>query len=369
MRVGCASGNPGGTLNVPVELVAQGDENALGFSLTFDPAILGNPQVTRGSDASSALPNTNTSQVAQGRLGVALALPSGQSFAGGTRQIAVVSFTVANTSATTTTIDFGDTPIRRQVANANAVALTASYQGCANITIGACGYEADVTPRPNGKNDGAIAITDWVQAGRFAAGLDTAATGCEFQRADCAPRDTKGDGQITLTDWVQAGRYAAGLDAPQTAGGPSSATFAPNENTLVAAEALAHARPLRVLNTKLQRGQTGTVAIEIEAEGDENAVGLSLEFDPAALSFVSAAAGSRLETPVAQRQRQSGRHWPRGPGLGAVRRADAASGQTDAVAGAVFRASGRQRFGDAVALRRPAGPPPIGQRQRQRAAG
>ncbi|MEK7829827.1 MAG: cohesin domain-containing protein, partial [Acidobacteriota bacterium] len=298
VRLGCGSANPGGQLQVPVELVSQGDENALGFSLNFDPGVLGNPQVARGSATGTALLNINSGQVGQGRIGIALALPSGQAFSTGARQIAVVTFSVASTTATNTSIDFGDSPIRRQASNANAQTLDAIYQGCTNISLAPAGYEADVTPRPNGKNDGSISITDWVQVGRFAAGLDTPSGSSEFQRADCAPRDQKGDGQISITDWVQAGRYAAGLDQAQTAGGPTSSFgFSVTDESFVV-EAAAHARPLRIPSATLQRGQTGEIAIEIEAEGDENAIGLSLEFDPAALSFVSATADSSLENPL-----------------------------------------------------------------------
>jgi hypothetical protein len=42
--------------------------------------------------------------------------------------------------------------------------------------------EADVAPRPGG-ND-AVTVSDWVQVGRFAAGLDDAEFGSEFMRAD-----------------------------------------------------------------------------------------------------------------------------------------------------------------------------------------
>ncbi|MGH9847681.1 MAG: hypothetical protein ACREEM_54010, partial [Blastocatellia bacterium] len=52
------------------------------------------------------------------------------------------------------------------------------------------------------------------------AGLDAAAPGAEFQRADCAPRDTKGDGRLTVADWTQAGRYL-GTDPTVAAGGPT----------------------------------------------------------------------------------------------------------------------------------------------------
>lgn len=318
VRVGCGSAQPGGTLTLPLELTAQGNENALGLSLSFDPVLLSNPQITLGTDAPFAQLNVNSNQASQGRIGLAIALPSGQTFAPGTRQFARVSFRVATISqSTATAVQFADTPIRRQVASANAESLSAEYQGCSSIFIEANnGYEGDVTPRPTGKNDGSISITDWVLVGRFAAGLEIAANGGEFQRADCAPRTEKGNGQISVVDWVQAGRYAAGLDAPERAGGPTAPTAlfsAPGETSAdlkAAPEVVAHGRHLRVRDTTLQRGQAGDIAIEIEAEGDENAFGISLEFDPATLSFVSAAADSALGNAllnVNQSQLASGR--------------------------------------------------------------
>jgi uncharacterized protein (TIGR03437 family) len=293
VRTVCAPASRGGTVTVPITLDSQGDENALGFSLNFDLAVLTYVQTAIGSDAAGATLNENTSQVGQGRLGVALTLPSGRTFAAGARQIAVITFNVSSsTTAPSTPVGFGDAPIRREVSNVNAQVLSAGYQGC-TIEFRDGGYEADVAPRPNGNNDGAVTITDWVQVGRFSAGLDTAAAGSEFQRADCAPRETKGNGQLSITDWVQAGRYAAGLDPVQTSGGPASPTalaLVPDDDTT--RNASAHPRVVRILNATFQRGQPNTLELEIEAEGDENAFGLSLNFDPSVLAFVSASAGS-----------------------------------------------------------------------------
>jgi hypothetical protein len=94
-----------------------------------------------------------------------------------------------------------------------------------SFTIAAAGqgFEADVAPRPTG--NGTVSLTDYVQIGRFAAGLDTVNAGTEFQKADCAPKDTLGNGSVSLADWVQAGRYAAFLDTPvPAAGGPTGPT-------------------------------------------------------------------------------------------------------------------------------------------------
>lgn len=90
---------------------------------------------------------------------------------------------------------------------------------CAVAVVHAA-WEGDVAPRPD--SDGKLLVNDWVQVGRFVAGLDTTESASEFQRADCAPHAEKGDGVILVNDWVQAGRYVAGLDAPQAQGGPTN---------------------------------------------------------------------------------------------------------------------------------------------------
>jgi hypothetical protein len=59
VRVVSATASVGNVVTVAIALDALGDENALGFSLTFDPAILSNPQATRGRDAGAANLITN----------------------------------------------------------------------------------------------------------------------------------------------------------------------------------------------------------------------------------------------------------------------------------------------------------------------
>lgn len=292
VRVVASSGSPGGTVAVPIDLVAQGDENALGFSLTFEPAILSNPVAALGSGAAGVSLNTNTTQTAAGKLGVALALPAGQAFAAGTQQLVVVTFSVASgTTAPSTPVGFGDQPIAREVASATATSLTATWTG-GSVTV-TQGYEADVAPRPNG--NGTVSTTDWVQVGRFAAGLDTSAAGSEFQRADCAPRTTLGNGAISTTDWVQAGRYAAGLDPLTAAGGPTAAgsSVSPGMgvHTSSANSPGAGSTPRRIALRTLDLGDEVEVTVTIDATGDENALGLSLAFDPQAAGLVGALPG------------------------------------------------------------------------------
>jgi uncharacterized protein (TIGR03437 family) len=154
------------------------------------------------------------------------------------------------------------------------------------------GYEADVNPRAGGNN--AVGGDDWAQVGRFVVGLDAAAAGSEYQRADSAPKAGAGDGRITLADWVQAGRYAAKLDLPQAAGGPVAPAAAPAGESLSGAESVGPlaqsemARTVRAVNTSFPRGQAGVLQIELDALGDEHALAFGLNFDPARLSFVEA---------------------------------------------------------------------------------
>jgi subtilisin-like proprotein convertase family protein len=284
------AGSIGRSVALPVVLESKGDETSVGFSLSFNPALLANPQLAAGSDSSGAQFNLNSSQVSQGRIGVLISLPAGQKFAAGSRQIAVMSFDVlATAQAVMTTIDFGDLPVARAVTGAGGAPILAQFVA-GSIRLGQ-GYEADVTPRPTGNNNGSVTITDWVLIGRFVAGLDIPASPGEFQRVDCAPQDTLGDGKITLIDWVQAGRYVAGLDAAPVAGGPSLPIVGAS-----AYLATSNSKP-RISDSDPSRSLTAEpngdlLSVKLQAVGDENALGFSLNFDPQQWRFLAARLGS-----------------------------------------------------------------------------
>ena len=124
------------------------------------------------------------------------------------------------------------------------------------------------------------------------AGLDTPASGGEFQRADCAPRTTLGDGKITVTDWVQAGRYAAGLDPITAVGGPTvPAPGAPAALHGVPAPG-GTVRTLQVSSATAVQGVAITLTVSMQSLGNENAVSFSLAFDPTAFKYSSISLGS-----------------------------------------------------------------------------
>lgn len=289
LRVIGGNATPGQNVSVNVELVAQGDENAAGFSLTYDPAILTNPQAALGPDSLTGFLTVNTSQ--SGKVGLLVALQSGQSFTAGTKQIATVTFTTMPTNSYTSPVTFGDVPIVRQVVNTNADPLPTNYlHGSVSF---AQGFEADVAPRPTGNNNGTITVADFTQVGRFVAGLDTVNNAFnEYQRADCAPRVSSGNGQLTVSDYTQSGRYAAFIDPASPSAGPNFASFSPIADGTEKLRSLAVPTVVRAVNTQASPGTQVLVSVEADAQGTENGFGFTIGYDTTKLSNPVASKGA-----------------------------------------------------------------------------
>lgn len=281
---------PGGTVEVPVSLAGTGNVNGVSFSLTFDPGRLTYLDARLGTGAASAgaFFFTAAGQAAQGRVGIAQTLPGGSTYAAGTNELAVFTFTAGASAAPAgVAIGFGDQPLVREVSDALARTLApVDYDG-GEVRIGASTWEGDVAPRPDG--NGTVGVSDAVQVGRFVAGMDVVNTGAEFQRADVAPRATLGDGQITVADWVQALRYATGLDPLTDAGGPAGtpASMAPAGSRAVRVVA-SSSRRVRLVAERLTPGLTNRLAIWLDGLGDEAGLSLSLGFDAALLNYLGA---------------------------------------------------------------------------------
>jgi hypothetical protein len=128
------TGVAGQQVTVQFQLDSQGDEASLSFTVNFDQtkltyvsAALGN-----GTPAGTNL-GLNTSQVAQGRLGVLL--DATNTYANGTRQILTVTFAIAaNAASGTTPITFSGTPTIQSVANAQGTLLDRTFEN-GTVTI------------------------------------------------------------------------------------------------------------------------------------------------------------------------------------------------------------------------------------------
>ena len=270
----------GVNLEVPLQLNAVGNESAIGLSVTYDPTRLQFVSAQTVSSAPSASLLLNTSQTNSGRIGIGWGLSGGATLAAGPQELVRLIFTSSTRSNTVTTgLGFGDAPVPREVVNVTAVNQPAVFTA-GSITLSPTLYEGDVIPR--NQIDGVVRIADWVQVGRFVAGLDNPTNSGEFQRADCAPRTTAGDGLLAVTDWVQAGRYAVSLDASRIIGGPVQPTsFGLSSLRVANSETVSNqtARFVRLNPVIGLPGQLLTATATLEALGDESALGLSVTFD------------------------------------------------------------------------------------------
>ncbi|MCX8091560.1 MAG: immunoglobulin domain-containing protein, partial [Verrucomicrobiae bacterium] len=285
VRIASTNIMAGRAITLPVLLSANGNENGLGFSLSFNTQRLAFASAALGNGAAGATLLVNATYASTGRLGVVVAFPPQQTFAPGTQEVVRLQFeTLPLTGITNVTVanTFVDQPVLRELYGTQLQSLPAFYSN-GTVTLQPTSFEADVTPRPGGNQ--AITATDWSQAGRFAARLDVAGAGGEFQRADCAPRATLGDGQLKVTDWVQTGRYLAGLDPLAAVGGPTVETFLPAGST-------PGPRQLRLSNTNAQHGQTVTLSVTLDAQGDENALGFTVAFNPEAFVLAGLTSGA-----------------------------------------------------------------------------
>lgn len=279
------------TVEVPVILVGNAVENAVSFSLRFDTNRLTYLDANLGADAANGQLLINSAQASKGVLGIILALPSGGTFADGTNNVLNLTFgTALVANDTTAQFSYSDAPTVRKVADATGKSLTATFT-TGFVAITATDFEGDLSPLPNG--DKQVDISDWVQVGRFVAGLDDIATPSQFQRADSAPLATSGNGLLTVSDWVQAGRFAVGLDPLVPAGGPTVPSGVGPGRNKPKLQGDAN-RIITIAAGPLVFGKTNEVSVMVAAQGDENALAFSLNFDPARITFLSASKGSQI---------------------------------------------------------------------------
>lgn len=98
-----------------VTFAAQGDENALGFSFSFNPAQLANPVTVVPPDTQTALPGANfhfdETASAEGRLGVLVTLPAGHTMPTQTLHLVNFQFDALGTNWAQSGLGFGSVPV------------------------------------------------------------------------------------------------------------------------------------------------------------------------------------------------------------------------------------------------------------------
>ncbi|MBW8864814.1 MAG: VCBS repeat-containing protein, partial [Verrucomicrobia bacterium] len=289
VMLGSSSVMSGNTITVPVLMNALGVENSFEGSVAYDSSKLVLQSVQTGQATSGAylLPiYTN------GYVGFAILLNIGQTLSVGTQEVAQLVFqALPVTNSTSTSLAFSDYPDGRQLLDNNLNSLPAVYQN-GTLNLAPAEYAADVFPRTNG--DSTVNLQDWGEVGRMVAGLDVPTNSDEFLRADCAPRNAP-DGALTVADWVQAGRYAVHLD-------PLTVVTPPLSSGVILARpngSPVSSRSLLVGNVTASRGQTVTVPVQMICTTNENAAGITVDYNTnvlklAGVSLGAAAGGGRL---------------------------------------------------------------------------
>jgi N-acetylneuraminic acid mutarotase len=125
--------------SIAVEVNALGGENAFGFSLSFDPARWRVSAAVAGHDLKSARLLLNTMGANGGRVGVALALPPGESLSAGGRQLATITFvSLSPSGAEFDPAGFSDEPVAREVADGEANLLPANFAVNNDLPLAVC---------------------------------------------------------------------------------------------------------------------------------------------------------------------------------------------------------------------------------------
>ena len=174
----------------------------------------------------------------------------------------------------------------------------------ATIRVLGSAVESDVGAYPTGDNDGLVNDQDVAQVRRFAAKKDQSFQFNDLQAADSAPRADGGDGSLTVADVIQAKRYAMGLDLLRDYTGPLSSGAITGKSIQGKADGLL---PRSIYPFTLGRiGNRVTIAIALDAQGDETGVGFTLHYNtndlanPQNIALGNDAAGAVLTTNTSQ---------------------------------------------------------------------
>ena len=257
VRVVNGSVPQGQNIVVSITLDSQGDENAFGFSVTYETSKLTYVSAVNGSDAASASLLVNAQS---GKIGIGQSLSPGTAFTAGTREILRVTFT-ANVAGNTA-VGFGDQPVPREVVSAAVTDLTATtdFTGGTVTVNNPIPTLANISPTSAQAGSSAFPLT--VNGTNFNSTSVVRWNGSP--RATTLVNSTQLTAAITVTDVATAGTPAVTVFNPAPGGGESgSATFtitnpAPIISLLTPPSAAAGSGgfPLTIDGTSLATGAT-----------------------------------------------------------------------------------------------------------------
>ncbi len=267
VRIGRLDAAAGSRVELPVELFALGDENSVGFSLRFDPAQLEYRGWRRGTSALGTAVNVNAAGLAEGRLGLAVSKPAGLVFGSGTSPLVYLQFLVGQTPVRSE-ITATSTPIRQEIADARGAIRASEFVG------------------------------GWVNILDTPPSISRAPVDTVARLYSSVTLEVAAGGSTPLSyAWRRDGETVPGATEPRLSFGSVLPAQAGNYQVVVtnAVGAITSApvrlevrRVVRLGGTNVPTGTSVELPLEWILAGSENALGFSLQYDPALVAFQSA---------------------------------------------------------------------------------
>jgi uncharacterized protein (TIGR03437 family) len=125
LRIGNTTFQRGQVNSLQIEMDALGNENAVAFTLNYDPALMSFSEAVLGQGLSEAKLYVNATRAASGQIGIAFALPAGKVISLGTAGILTLRLLpTGGANNAITKVSFGDQLIKSEVVDAQASAIT-----------------------------------------------------------------------------------------------------------------------------------------------------------------------------------------------------------------------------------------------------
>jgi hypothetical protein len=275
VRFPAVAGKAGGALFLPIHLNGRGDENAIRFSLSYDPLVLSNLQASLGMSLGAGTISVDRSQTDQGRVGIVLEYPAGFAIPAGDKQILLLRFDIAASAlGGAAQLAFGDLPTARRINSIAGEALPASFTA-ANVTIESSQVELALSPQSQSITAGGSAQIS-VRITKPASAPIMLALSSSQPEAVTVPAFVTIPQEATSAVFTVSG-ITAGVAATITATMPADLGGA-----TASAGVQVIAPVVRVVKIPGAAGPAGGsmwIPIEINAQGDEGAIGFSLAFD------------------------------------------------------------------------------------------
>jgi hypothetical protein len=122
-------------IEVSVEYRATGGENGFGFSLQFDPAVATFGGVTLKGGQDDGVIQLNTTQLGEGRVGVAMVLAIGRELSPGRHRLLTLILNRKGKQRVAPAVSFADHPVRRELVTARAEPVDSRWESAPVVAL------------------------------------------------------------------------------------------------------------------------------------------------------------------------------------------------------------------------------------------